>query len=324
MKKHLLLSVLLLSSLSVMAQQARISRVVSFTPNEDDTTLPADTTTQQFTYTADGKIATTNIKMVEYDSEGRTTTNVNLAFTYSGNTITGKADLSATKPGGATSTSTENIVYTLTNGLITKEQLTGSGESGTYQYTYDADNRLKAITYSTAGEADETTTVTWNNGNITDMMQASDGQNLQHYVYTYTSEEGSEQIKAFESPLNELSDFEWFTPGYMASMGYYGKLCSALTHTSEIRTVDYDSEYDGEVYTYNYGFNADGTRVQKVECAGTTTEITWTDETNGIHTTTIKGGTSRIFNLNGIRLPELQHGINIIRLTDGSVHKMLH
>lgn len=320
MRKNLLILALLASSATLMAQTARISKIVGITPNTDG--LPADTAIQQFTYSPDGKISEVEYSFEEHTSEGVNTTTAHISYTYSDNTISAKAQVVATEDGGMTNSSTQNMLYTLTNGLITSETLTGSDDDGTYKYTYDSDNRLKTITYHADGDDDETTTVTWNNGNITGMVQSSEGIDLQHYIYTYADTVGNEQIRAFETPLGDLTNFDLISPLFMASMGYYGQVSKNILRTSEIRTIYEGTEYEGDVYDYTYKFSGD--HIKQISTDGTISEITWTDETNGIeHTTTLKGSKTEIFGLNGMRLNRLHPGINIVSQKDGSTKKVI-
>lgn len=304
-----------------MAQTARISKIVGISPNPDG--LAADSAVQQFTYSADGKISKVETRLVEHDSDGDNIISTIISFSYSANLITGKAKAIESEGNGLPHTSTESITYTLDNGLIIKETVSGTGEDGTYSYTYDNDNRLKTITYHSDGDDDETTAVTWTDGNITGMTQSSDGFDLQHYIYTYSDAAGNEQIRAFESPLSDLIDYEEFSPLYMVAMGYYGRVSGNLLRTGEIRSVDGDKEYPGEVYDYSYKFNESGDRIRQVIANDMTSEITWTDETTGIeHVTAFKGDRTGIFSLGGAKLNRPQHGVNIITTKDGKTRKV--
>ena len=308
-------------SASLMAQTARISKIVGISPNPDG--LAADSAVQQFTYSADGKISKVETRVVEHDSDGDNIISTTISFSYSANLITGKAVSIESEGNGLPHTSTESITYTLDNGLIIQETVSGTGEDGTYSYTYDNDNRLKKITYHSDGEDDETTTVTWTNGNITGMNQSSNGIDLQHYIYTYSDTIGNEQIRAIESPLSDLIDYEELSPLYMTAMGFYGKVNGNLLRTGEIRSVDGNTEYPGEVYDYSYKFNESGDRIRQVTANDMTSEITWTDETTGLeHVTTFRGDRTGIFSLGGAKLSRTQHGVNIITTKDGKTKKV--
>ena len=126
-----------------MAQTARISKIVGISPNSDG--LAADSAVQQFTYSADGKISKVETRVVEHDSDGDYITSTTISFSYSANLITGKAVAIESEGNGLPQTSAESIMYTLDNGLIIKETVSGSGEDGTYSYTYDNDTRIKHI-----------------------------------------------------------------------------------------------------------------------------------------------------------------------------------
>lgn len=84
---------------------------------------------------------------MEHDSDGDYITSTTISFSYSANLITGEAKAIESEGNGLPHTSAESITYTLDNGLIIKETVSGSGEDGTYFYTYDNDNRLKTLLF---------------------------------------------------------------------------------------------------------------------------------------------------------------------------------
>ena len=117
-------------------------------------------------------------------------------------------------------------------------------------------------------------------------------------------------------------------PVKLGLAGYFGEV---FQHpVASVRYTVIDKDYFGwtsdDDFTITYNQNASGIveNIKQSGEEGVTATLIWEDTPTGISVyKQQKEGTKTIYDLSGKRLENIQHGVNIIKETNGKTHKVI-
>ena len=149
----------------------------------------------------------------------------------------------------------EDICSLNANGQIVKSVCTSGGYTKTAEYAYNAEGYLISI-YEV--EYDETTNLTWENGNL---IKADDGYMEKTYAYTSTpSEKGFTYL---DDILIDIFPDNVYLP-LLANSGYFGKVPKNLLASA---AETYQDSGDSSSWNLDYEFGDNG-YVTKISAVG--------------------------------------------------------
>ena len=222
----------------------------------------------------------------------------------------------------------------LQNNRVVSERIHLSAHEGEpeywadYNYTYNgADELIKVVTTSN-GRPDTEYKLTWTDGDITLVEHFRDNKKVGQVAYEYNKSITNKYLSLFVNPITSIADYEGIAPYGQLFAGYFGKVFQhpvAAVHYTVI-DKDYFGWTSDDDFTITYNQNASGIveNIKQSGEEGVTATLIWEDTPTGISVyKQQKEGTKTIYDLSGKRLENLQHGVNIIKETNGKTHKVI-
>ena len=198
-----------------------------------------------------------------------------------------------------------------------------------YNYTYNTAGELTTIVITNNERTGTEYKLTWTDGDITLVEHFRDNKKVGQVAYEYNKSITNKYLSLIVNPITSIADYEGISPYGQLLAGYFGKV---FQHpVSAVRYTVIDKDYFGwtsdDDFTITYNQNASGI-VESIKQSGeegvTATLIWEEDNPTGISVyKQQKEGTRTIYDLSGKRLENIQHGMNIIKETNGKTYKVI-
>ena len=222
----------------------------------------------------------------------------------------------------------------LQNNRVVSERIHLSAHEGEpeywadYNYTYNGAGELIKVVTTSNGRPDTEYKLTWTDGDITLVEHFRDNKKVGQVAYEYNKSITNKYLSLIVNPITSIADYEGISPYGQLLAGYFGKV---FQHpVSAVRYTVIDKDYFGwtsdDDFTITYNQNASGIveNIKQSGGEGVTATLIWEDTPTGISVyKQQKEGTRTIYDLSGKRLENMQHGVNIIKETNGKTHKVI-
>ena len=222
----------------------------------------------------------------------------------------------------------------LQNNRVVSERIHLSAHEGEpeywadYNYTYNGAGELIKVVTTSNGRPDTEYKLTWTDGDITLVEHFRDNKKVGQVAYEYNKSITNKYLSLIVNPITSIADYEGISPYGQLLAGYFGKV---FQHpVSAVRYTVIDKDYFGwtsdDDFTITYNQNASGIveNIKQSGGEGVTATLIWEDTPTGISVyKQQKEGTKTIYDLSGKRLEKMQHGVNIIKETNGKTHKVI-
>lgn len=198
-----------------------------------------------------------------------------------------------------------------------------------YNYTYNGAGELIKIVTTSNGRPGTEYKLTWTDGDITLVEHFRDNKKVGQVAYEYNKSITNKYLSLIVNPITSIADYEGISPYGQLLAGYFGKV---FQHpVAAVRYTVIDKHYFGwtsdDDFTITYNLNASGVVEKGIQSGeeGVTATFIWEeDNPTGISVyKQQKEGTRTIYDLSGKRLENIQHGMNIIKETNGKTHKII-
>ena len=222
----------------------------------------------------------------------------------------------------------------LQNNRVVSERIHLSAHEGEpeywadYNYTYNGAGELIKVVTTSNGRPDTEYKLTWTDGDITLVEHFRDNKKVGQVAYEYNKSITNKYLSLIVNPITSIADHKGISPYGQLLAGYFGKV---FQHpVSAVRYTVIDKDYFGwtsdDNFTITYNQNASGI-VESIKQSGeegVTATFIWEDTPMGISVyKQQKEGTRTIYDLSGKRLENIQHGVNIIKETNGKTYKVI-
>ena len=223
----------------------------------------------------------------------------------------------------------------LQNNRVVSERIHLSAHEGEpeywadYNYTYNGAGELIKVVTTSNGRPDTEYKLTWTDGDITLVEHFRDNKKVGQVAYEYNKSITNKYLSLIVNPITSIADYEGISPYGQLFAGYFGKV---FQHpVASVRYTVIDKHYFGwtsdDDFTITYNQNASGIveNIKQSGGEGVTTTLIWEkDNPTGISVyKQQKEGTKTIYDLSGKRLENIQHGVNIIKETNGKTYKVI-
>ena len=222
----------------------------------------------------------------------------------------------------------------LQNNRVVSERIHLSAHEGEpeywadYNYTYNGAGELIKVVTTSNGRPDTEYKLTWTDGDITLVENFRDNKKVGQVAYEYNKSITNKYLSLIVNPITSIADYEGISPYGQLFAGYFGKV---FQHpVASVRYTVIDKHYFGwtsdDDFTITYNQNASGIveNIKQSGGEGVTATLIWEDTPTGISVyKQQKEGTKTIYDLSGKRLETMQHGVNIIKETNGKTHKII-
>ena len=223
----------------------------------------------------------------------------------------------------------------LQNNRVVSERIHLSAHEGEpeywadYNYTYNGAGELIKVVTTSNGRPDTEYKLTWTDGDITLVEHFRDNKKVGQVAYEYNKSITNKYLSLIVNPITSIADYEGISPYGQLLAGYFGKV---FQHpVASVRYTVIDKHYFGwtsdDDFTITYNQNASGIveNIKQSGGEGVTATLIWEkDKPTGISVyKQQKEGTKTIYDLSGKRLENIQHGVNIIKETNGKTHKVI-
>ena len=222
----------------------------------------------------------------------------------------------------------------LQNNRVVSERIHLSAHEGEpeywadYNYTYNGAGELIKVVTTSNGRPDTEYKLTWTDGDITLVEHFRDNKKVGQVAYEYNKSITNKYLSLIVNPITSIADYEGISPYGQLLAGYFGKV---FQHpVAAVRYTVIDKDYFGwtsdDDFTITYNQNASGIveNIKQSGGEGVTATLIWEDTPTGISVyKQQKEGTKTIYDLSGKRLETMQHGVNIIKETNGKTHKVI-
>ena len=197
-----------------------------------------------------------------------------------------------------------------------------------YNYTYNGAGELIKVVTTSNGRPDTEYKLTWTDGDITLVEHFRDNKKVGQVAYEYNKSITNKYLPLIFNPITSIADYEGISPYGQLFAGYFGKV---FQHPlSAVRYTVIDNHYFGwtsdDDFTITYNQNASGIveNIKQSGGEGVTATCIWEETPTGISVyKQQKKNTKKIYDLSGKRLETMQHGVNIIKETNGKTHKVI-
>ena len=197
-----------------------------------------------------------------------------------------------------------------------------------YNYTYNGAGELIKVVTTSNGRPDTEYKLTWTDGDITLVEHFRDNKKVGQVAYEYNKSITNKYLPLIFNPITSIADYEGISPYGQLFAGYFGKVfqhpLSAVRYTV-IDKYNFGWSSDDD-FTIKYNQNANGIveNIKQSGEEGKTITFIWEDTPTGISVyKQEKEDTKKIYDLSGKCLENLQHGVNIIKETNGKTHKVI-
>ena len=222
----------------------------------------------------------------------------------------------------------------LQNNRVVSERIHLSAHEGEpeywadYNYTYNGAGELIKVVTTSNGRPDTEYKLTWTDGDITLVEHFRDNKKVGQVAYEYNKSITNKYLSLIVNPITSIADYEGIAPYGQLFAGYFGKVfqhpLSAVRYTV-IDKYNFGWSSDDD-FTITYNQNASGVVEKVIQSGeeGKTITFIWEDTPTGISVyKQEKEDTKKIYDLSGKRLETMQHGVNIIKETNGKTHKVI-
>ena len=222
----------------------------------------------------------------------------------------------------------------LQNNRVVSERIHLSAHEGEpeywvdYNYTYNgAGEPIKVVTTSN-GRPDTEYKLTWTDGDITLVEHFRDNKKVGQVAYEYNKSITNKYLSLIVNPITSIADYEGIAPYGQLLAGYFGKVFQHPLSAVRYTVIDkYNfgwSSDDDFTITYNQNANGIVENIKQSGEEGKTITFIWEDTPTGISVyKQEKEDTKKIYDLSGKCLENLQHGVNIIKESNGKTHKVI-
>ena len=197
-----------------------------------------------------------------------------------------------------------------------------------YNYTYNTAGELTKIVITNNERTGTEYKLTWTDGDITLVEHFRDNKKVGQVAYEYNKSITNKYLALLYNPITLIADYEGISPYGQLFAGYFGKVfqhpLSAVRYTV-IDKYNFGWSSDDD-FTITYNQNASGVVEKVIQSGeeGKTITFIWEDTPTGISVyKQEKEDTKKIYDLSGKRLETMQHGVNIIKETNGKTHKVI-
>ena len=197
-----------------------------------------------------------------------------------------------------------------------------------YNYTYHTAGELTTIVITNNERTGTEYKLTWTDGDITLVEHFRDNKKVGQVAYEYNKSITNKYLPLIFNPITSIADYEGISPYGQLFAGYFGKVfqhpLSAVRYTV-IDKYNFGWSSDDD-FTIKYNQNANGIveNIKQSGEEGKTITFIWEDTPTGISVyKQEKEDTKKIYDLSGKCLENLQHGVNIIKETNGKTHKVI-
>ena len=222
----------------------------------------------------------------------------------------------------------------LQNNRVVSERIHLSAHEGEpeywadYNYTYNGAGELIKVVTTSNGRPDTEYKLTWTDGNITLVEHFRDNKKVGQVAYEYNKSITNKYLSLIVNPITSIADYEGISPYGQLLAGYFGKV---FQHpVASVRYTVIDKHYFGwssdDDFTITYNQNASGIvkNIKQSGGEGATATLIWEETPTGISVyKQEKENTKTIYDLSGKRLETMQHGVNIIKETNGKTYKVI-
>ena len=222
----------------------------------------------------------------------------------------------------------------LQNNRVVSERIHLSAHEGEpeywadYNYTYNGAGELIKVVTTSNGRPDTEYKLTWTDGDITLVEHFRDNKKVGQVAYEYNKSITNKYLSLIVNPITSIADYEGISPYGQLLAGYFGKV---FQHpVASVRYTVIDKHYFGwssdDDFTITYNQNASGIveNIKQSGGEGATATLIWEETPTGISVyKQEKENTKTIYDLSGKRLETMQHGVNIIKETNGKTHKVI-
>ena len=228
----------------------------------------------------------------------------------------------------------DNRTSVLQNNRVVSERIHLSAHEGEpeywadYNYTYNGAGELIKVVTTSNGRPDTEYKLTWTDGDITLVEHFRDNKKVGQVAYEYNKSITNKYLSLIVNPITSIADHEGISPYGQLLAGYFGKV---FQHpVASVRYTVIDKHYFGwssdDDFTITYNQNASGIveNIKQSGGEGATATLIWEETPTGISVyKQEKENTKTIYDLSGKRLETMQHGVNIIKETNGKTHKVI-
>jgi len=276
----------------------------------------------EFKYDDKGRL----VETVEYYADE--STKRNSKYTYNGNKV------EQTFYANDNVNNKDNRTSVLQNNRVVSERIHLSAHEGEpkywadYNYTYNGAGELIKVVTTNNGRPSTEYKLTWTDGDITLVEHFRDNKKVGQVAYEYNKSITNKYLPIIFNPITSIADYEGISPYGQLFAGYFGKV---FQHPlSAVRYTVIDNHYFGwtseDDFTITYNQNASGIIENFKQSGedGVTATLIWEDTPTSISGyKQQKEVTRTIYDLSGKRIENLQHGVNIIKETNGKTHKVV-
>lgn len=222
----------------------------------------------------------------------------------------------------------------LQNNRVVSERIHLSAHEGEpeywadYNYTYNDAGELIKVVRTSNRRSDKEYKLTWTDGDITLVEYFNDSKKVGQIAYEYNKSITNKYLLLFINPITSIADYEGISPYGQFLAGYFGKKTIHPVSAVHYTVIDnlrfsWTSEDD---FTLSYPQNTNGVVEKIIQSGkdGVTATCIWGEAPTGINVYKQgKEDTKKIYDLSGKCLENLQHGVNIIKETNGKTHKVI-
>ncbi len=197
-----------------------------------------------------------------------------------------------------------------------------------YNYTYNTAGELTKIVITNNERTGTEYKLTWTDGDITLVEHFRDNKKVGQVAYEYNKSITNKYLPLIFNPITSIADYEGISPYGQLFAGYFGKVFQhpvAAVRYTVIDKYNFGWSSDDD-FTITYNQNASGVVEKVIQSGeeGKTITFIWEDTPTGISVyKQEKENTKTIYDLSGKRLETMQHGVNIIKETNGKTHKVI-
>ena len=197
-----------------------------------------------------------------------------------------------------------------------------------YNYTYNTAGELTKIVITNNERTGTEYKLTWTDGDITLVEHFRDNKKVGQVAYEYNKSITNKYLPLIFNPITSIADYEGISPYGQLFAGYFGKVfqhpLSAVRYTV-IDKYNFGWSSDDD-FTITYNQNASGIveNIKQSGGEGATATLIWEDTPTGINVYKQgKEDTKKIYDLSGKRIENMQHGVHIIKETNGKTYKVV-
>ncbi len=198
-----------------------------------------------------------------------------------------------------------------------------------FHCTYNDFNELvKVETDRANGTEREIYELTWTDGGPSHIRMYKEGVQVGEIYITYNTSIANPYVVMLGNPLSHIFGYENIVPYGQFLGNYYGAPVKYAPETVEYRVVEPNLFHWAAADNYRMFYvkneNGEVERFTQMSAEQTTFNAEWVKVTTGIASHNYDGTSSATYyNMNGVPQTAPRKGLNIVRMSDGSVRKVL-